>query len=97
MKSKSFSFSNDEAGRFAKHRLLDFIRYEKLRSISSSKFNISGLKSDEFNFLESMYKKLEEDCLYRFINSYMLGGDMTYGTITIASPPYGGVRHILIT
>ena len=60
-----------------------------IRSISSSKFNISGLKSDEFNFLESMYKKLEEDCLYRFINSYMLGGDMTYGTITIASPPYG--------
>lgn len=33
MKSKSFSFSNDEAGRFAKHRLLDFIRYEKLSNV----------------------------------------------------------------
>lgn len=30
MKSRSFSFSNDEAGRFAKHRVEDFIRYEEL-------------------------------------------------------------------
>jgi hypothetical protein len=31
MKSQSFSFSNDEAGRFAKHRKQHYIRYGEQR------------------------------------------------------------------
>jgi len=49
--------------------------------ISSSKFSTNYLTTEEIAFLNLMYTKLEEDCLYKFINQTMNQGNMPYGTI----------------